>query len=160
KAKLLLLVRLKTEHKRISLYESRGYTQEAKELREEVAQENAETIRAFRTQYFVSDLLFFYDTSSSSLAEGKLSGHLFTDEGKYTDSLIRDTSEILIAEFGSPHSEAFGSSSGFGLVVYDAHFEQMKEPFPFYTSNYFGLISRQEVVAKFAKRLKSYLSSD
>lgn len=156
KKNMLVMVRLKTETKRIRYLEEGGYVQDAAELKEAVALENQGTMEAFRKGFTFCDVLYFYDTSSNAIAEERYEGYLFNDEGVYTDSLINDSCDLLIAEFGSPYSEAFGTSSGFGLVVYDLHFNQMKEPFPYFVSNFYGLVSRMEVVQRFDKRLREY----
>ncbi|HCS21920.1 MAG TPA: hypothetical protein DIW47_15420 [Bacteroidetes bacterium] len=154
---LVMLVRLKTEAKRIKMLENSGYPEDAKELREEVEAENQMTIEAFRLGYTFSEVRFFYDTLSSAIAGEHYEGNVFDENNIYSDSIITDTTDILIAEFGSPYSEAFGASSGFGLVVYDYQFNQMKDPFPYYVSTQYGLVSRKEAVIRFDKKLREYL---
>ena len=158
KERLVLLVRLKTEHKKIQTLEAAGYHREAADLREEVAEENKETVRAFYGSFTYCPVYFFYDTSSRAIAEARYESQLFNAEGEYTDTAVGNNFDVLIAEFSSPHSEAFGASSGFGLVVYDARFNQMKEPFPYYTQNLFGLIDRDEVVARFERKFINFQS--
>lgn len=155
---LILLVRLKTEHKKIASLRAMGYEQDAKDLEEEVQIENESTITAFRNEFHVCEVLYFYDTLSKEIAKEDYS-HLMDRHGVIVDTLVHDSMDVLIAEFGSPYSEAFQSSSGFGLVVYDYTFKQMEEPFPFYISNFYGILSRQEVVRKFNKRFTEYLKS-
>ncbi|MHB1277108.1 MAG: porin family protein [Bacteroidia bacterium] len=154
---LVVLVRLKTEAKRIRMLENSGFTEDAKELKERVDAENQMTIDAFRLGFTYSEVRFFYDTCSNAIAEERYDGILFDENKVFSDSLITDTTDILIAEFGSPYSEAFGASSGFGLVVYDFQFNQMKDPFPYYVSTQYGLISRKEAVIRFDKKLREYL---
>lgn len=154
---LVVLVRLKTEAKRIKMLENSGYLEDAAELKEKVDAENLLTMEAFRLGYTVSEVRFFYDTLSAAIAEERYEGAVFDENKVFSDSIITDTTDILIAEFGSPYSEAFGASSGFGLVVYDYQFNQMKEPFPYYVSTQYGLISRKEAVIRFDKKLREYL---
>lgn len=154
---LVILVRLKTEAKRIKMLENSGYQEDATELKEKVDAENKLTIEAFRLGYTFSEVRFFYDTSSTAIAEERYEGVVFDENKVFSASVITDTTDILIAEFGSPYSEAFGASSGFGLVVYDFQFNQMKDPFPYYVSTQYGLISRKEAVIRFDKKLREYL---
>lgn len=154
---LVMLVRLKTDGKRIKILENSGYMVDAQELREKIAAENQLTMDAFRLGYTLGEVRFFYDTFSTAIAEERYEGILFDENKVFSDSIITDTTDILIAEFGSPYSEAFGSSSGFGLVVYDHQFNQMKEPFPYYVSTQFGLVSRKEAVIRFDKKLREYM---
>lgn len=156
KRNLVLLVRLKTESKKIKTYRASGYEEDAKEMEEAVAAENEITMEAFRYEFKACPVLFFYDTLSEDIIQEKYHD-LFNKNKVVVDTLLNDSTDVIIAEFGSPHSEAFGASSGFGLVVYDNSFKQLTEPFPYYTSNMLGLLTRQDVVRKFNKRMVDYL---
>ncbi|TNE80420.1 MAG: PorT family protein [Bacteroidetes bacterium] len=156
KRNLVLLVRLKTEHKKIKAYRASGYEEDAKAIEEEVADENDLTMEAFRHEFTACPVLFFYDTLSQDIAEERYHD-LFNKNKVKVDTLLNDSTDVLIAEFGSPHSDAFGASSGFGLVVYDNAFKQLTEPFPYYTSTMLGLLNRQDVIRKFNKRFTDYL---
>lgn len=152
----VLMVRLKTEAKKIQYYRNAGFNEDADELQEKVNEENDITKKAFRQSFTFCPVYFFYDTVSLAVREGHFENILLTEEDSLFTGNIGDTVDILIAEFGSPYSEAFGTESGFGLVIYDAQFNQMKDPFPYYTSTYYGLVSRKEVVARFDRRLREY----
>ncbi|MDX5321736.1 MAG: PorT family protein [Bacteroidota bacterium] len=158
KDKTVILVRLRTDHKRMRFYEENGYTQDAEELREALKVENETTMEAFRKGFVFCPVYFFYDTLSTQIREEHYDSILWDEEGKQVFTApIGDTTDILIAEFTSPHSEAFGTSTGFGLVIFDYQFNQMKSPFPYYVPTYYGLVSRKEVVARFERRLREYL---
>jgi len=156
KKNMVMLVRLKTEAKKIKYYRDRGYTRDADELQEKVLEENQETIAAFEKGFSYCEVRYFYDTMSVAIADEKYTGILLNSNGSISEPLVGDSTDVLIAEFGSPYSEAFGSSSGFGLVIYDYLFNQMKEPFPYYVSTYYGLVSRKEAVIRFDKKLREY----
>ncbi len=156
KRNLVLLVRLKTEHKKVQRYRASGYEEDAKAMEADVAAENEITMEAFRYEFTACPVLFFYDTLSEDIVSENFHD-LFNKNKVKVDTLLNDSTDVIIAEFGSPHSEAFGASSGFGLVVYDNTFKQLTEPFPFYTSNMLGLLTRQDVVRKFNKRMVEYL---
>lgn len=156
KKNMVMLVRLKTEAKKIKYYRDRGYTQDADELLEEVQSENQTTIDAFEQGFAFCEVRYFYDTVSRLVSDEKYEGNILNRDGTLSDLVIGDSTDIIIGEFGSPYSEAFGSSSGFGLVIYDYQFNQMKEPFPYYISTYYGLVSRKEAVIKFDKKLREY----
>lgn len=155
---LTVLVRLKTESRKIERLRANGYEEDARHMETQVAIENKNTMEAFQevTGYPV---YFFLDTSSAWLVEKQLKGILFDGESNVIDLNRIDTSNFLIAEFGSPHSDAFNTSSGFGLVVYDRNFNQMKEPFPYYVSNFYGVLSRQEVVSRFNERFQKFIQN-
>ncbi len=151
----ILLVRLKTDHKKIKRYTDAGYLEEAAKLKEKAVEENNSTIEAFREKFTAMPVYYFYDTSSTAIVEKDYWPHLITGTGAaLPDSLPLE--KVYLAEFGSVYSEAFGTSSGFGLVIYDAKFNQLKEPFPYYTPNFFGLVSRKDVVRKFNNQLIEY----
>ncbi len=156
KKNMVVLVRLKTEAKKIKYYRDRGYTRDADELLEEVQAENQGTIEAFEKGFAYCEVRYFYDTVSRAIANEKYTEILLNKDGSIAEDLVGDSTDILIAEFASPYSEAFGSSSGFGLVIYDYQFNQMKEPFPYYISTYYGLVSRKEAVIRFDKKLREY----
>ena len=156
---IVLLVRLKTEHKRIESLEQGGYQQEASKLRSKVIAENENTVSAFLNSITCCKVFYFYDTSSAEIRDGNfeylMSYRLDTPVGK----TWQDSAYLYIAEFGSPVSETFGTESGFGLVVYDKKFKQMAKPFPYYVSNVYGIISRKEVVSRFNTRLLKLIES-
>lgn len=156
KKNMALLVRLKTEAKKIKYYRDRGYTQDADELLEKVQAENEETIAAFEKGFSYCEVRYFYDTLSVAISNEQYIGILLNSDGSIAEPLVGDSTDILIAEFASPYSEAFGSSSGFGLVIYDNRFNQMKDPFPYYISTFYGLVSRKEAVIRFDKKLREY----
>lgn len=150
---IVLLVRLKTEHKKIAALEQGGYQKEANKLRSKVLAENETTTSAFLNSITCCKVFYFYDSSSTEIRDGNfdvlMNHHLDTLIGK----TWQDSAFLYIAEFGSPMSETFGTESGFGLVVYDRKFNQMAKPFPYYVSNVYGIISRKEVVSRFNARL-------
>jgi|GEM_PF-2110536 len=156
KQRLVVLVRLKTEAKKIKYYQDRGYYREVEELQETVKLENQTTMNAFETGFTYCEVRYFYDTLSKAVAEELYDDIVLNSDGTPSDLVIGDSTDVLIAEFGSPYSEAFGSSSGFGLVVFDYQFNQMKEPFPYYVSTFYGLVSRNEAVIRFDKKLREY----
>ncbi|MBI1223583.1 MAG: outer membrane beta-barrel protein [Bacteroidetes bacterium] len=152
----VLFVRLKTESKKINYYRNSGLNEVADDLQEKVNTENETTRQAFIQAFTFCSVYFFYDTSSAAILELKYNQNLLNEDGEFVQQSFGDSIDILIAEFASPYSDAFGSESGFGLVVYDGNFNQMKAPFPYFISTFYGLVSRKEVVARFDRKLRDY----
>jgi hypothetical protein len=159
KAVPLLLVRLKTNAKRAGLLASEGYPEEAAKLKARMAEENDSLRQIFKRSLSACEVYFFYDTSSKDILNKNYTAALHDFREQAVSILPEDSVRVLIGEFGSPYSDAFQSSSGYGLVIYDHRFGQMLPPFPFYTNTFFGLLGREEVILKFNRRLLKYLGS-
>jgi len=152
-----VLVQLKTNWRKAKRYLNSGYTVEAEKLLNEAKAENKSTVEAFQYSFSALPVYFYYDTSATAILDNRQSDLVVNHLGNpVADSALMGT--FIIAEFGSVYSETFGSSSGFGLVIYSSSMKQLKEPFPYYTPNYFGLVSRKDVVRRFNGRLQEYLS--
>lgn len=151
-----LLVRLPSNSKKIASYLKSGYTRLATELANKTAEENNDLIEAYRTNFDFCPVYFFYDTSSKDIVARHLAGNIFRTANELAVASAVDTTNFLIAEFGSPYSEAFQSSTGYGLIVYDKYFNQMQEPFPYYVPNFYGVLSREEVIKRLNLRIKKF----
>ncbi len=156
--KYILLVRLKTESRKLATLKSLGLNEEVKSVQEKVIQENQLVAEAFASAFTTCPVYFFYDTSSQQILNLQYNSCLMNDSLNRTKvSFEPGNTTIYIAEFGSPYSEAFQTSSGYGLVVYSHLFEQLQDPFPYFTNNFFGVLGKMDVVKKFDKNLKAYL---
>ena len=154
----LLLVKLKTNVKKLAAYRIALENAKGQRRRNQIEglieatiqqrdQKNRNIINSFRYRFRFCDVVYFFDTSSTDLKEGRLKRVI-------ADTLLTKIpfSPIavfyLVAEFGMADSDSYVSHeiakkgesqikpqpdpNALGLVVRDEDFVQMPKPFPYF----------------------------
>jgi hypothetical protein len=157
---LVLLVRLSENLTRINLLKQQGEPAEAEKERLYTQEENLKVMEAFREEFKLFPVLFFYDTDSKTALKGNFEG-LFLNPSLQRDSTIElPQRQYLFAEFGRQFDEMSQTSGMFGFVIYDDRFRQVPSPFPSFVSDKYGILSKKEVIARVNKKLKKYFSGN
>lgn len=153
-----LLVRLKTEEKKIAALESKGKTELAERTRSLRREQNLRIVDAFQKHYTFSKVVFFFNTDSRKVLEHQWEG-IFLDNNLERDPSIRfdttqgfyigeidvleaDTAKHADMPYWDPNTKKmehtyYGSPSDFSrcaLVIRDRNFIQLRRPFPYYVS--------------------------
>lgn len=153
-----LLVRLKTEEKKIAALESIGKTALAERTRRLRREQNLRIVDAFQQHYTYSKVVFFFNTDSRKVLEHQWEG-IFLDSNLERDPAIRidttkgyyigeidvleaDTTKHAEMPYWDPNRKKiehtyYGSPSDFSrsaLVIRDRNFIQLRRPFPYYVS--------------------------
>lgn len=154
-----LLVRLKTSENKIKALKKAGMLEKAANLEKEQYIENNKIVKAFKDNFNFCKVAFFYSNASNKVLNKHFNGILLNDSLKIDNSIKIDTSgSFFIAEFGNIEQDTtkyfshytyepdnrcgikkvpnyYTSSSNIdfhALIIRDAHFVQLKKPFPYY----------------------------
>lgn len=157
KDSLIVVVRLKENNRRVKMLKSEGLVTDADELEKETLEKNLSLVEAFKEKFTLLPVYYFYDTDSKITLEKGFEGILLNEKLERDSSYHLPKKEYIIAEFARQFNEVTQTSGMYGLVIYDADFKNIPEPFPAFTSNAYGLLSTTEVIGKFQKRLYKYL---
>jgi hypothetical protein len=152
-----ILVRLKTSDNQISALKKMGHAVEADQLQKKQRSINLEIVNAFKKNFNFCPVYFFYSSASSDIKKGNYNGSLLNDS-LIADSSIRfNFNTAYIAEFNyldadtnytdrslydqkSYKSDTLVNVSNSrtveALVLRNAYFTQLKEPFPSYVLMY------------------------
>lgn len=170
----VLLVRLKTSQNKIKALEKVGLKERALQTAEHQKQQNLKIVNAFRKHYAFSEVQFFYSHNTKTVKEKNLK-NIFLDDSLNIDSSIKiQEKPYLIAEYAQieqdtarfySHSELeivgnfqavmvdrYEGSTNFGfraLVIRNENFEQMVEPFPYYSRFSYQRLRKQPEEALF-----------
>jgi len=162
----VLLVRLKSNTRKISKMNSYGYTQQATNLQFKQDKENREIINSFKDHYTFSKAYFFFSEYSNDVRAKDFSSAFFLDANLQIDtSIVLATSKFLTAEFGNIQRDQSGLGMYFGaLRMMNAQFEQLRRPFPRYVRTFDSLPlfkrSTGKTVIKLNQKLHNYLIKD
>lgn len=155
---LVIIVRLKENKRRILTLREQGYLADANEEESNTREDNLAIVNAFKQKFTYLPVLFFYDTDSKEALNGNFEGILLNDDLKRDSSVQLPQKQYLFAEFAQLFYETTQTSGMFGLVIYDDKFKNLKDPFPAFTSNAYGLLNTGEVITKFQKKLVKYFN--
>lgn len=180
-----LLVRLKSNQRKIDALKKYGYEEQAKAVMLEQENKNKEIIHSFKNEFYFCETYFFYSEHSKSVKDKDFSTPIFLNENLEIDSTIEFSSnEFLIAEFGNIKQEnipytahnalrrdstgvklvpTYCSQPNFGfgaLIVMNDEFVQLRRPFPRYVRTFatipFLKRSIRTVVSKLNVKLLTY----
>ena len=106
-----------------------GFTEDVEEIEIEMKQRNAAIAKAFRDNFTIGKLYFFYDSSASKILRGDFN-NVFLDANLQPSSIIQynDTQSYYIISFCEDVS-SYTDRTQFGLYVYDEKFIQLPKPF-------------------------------
>jgi hypothetical protein len=160
----VLLVRLKSNQRKINALKKYGYEEQAKAVMFEQESKNKEIIHSFKNEFYFCDTYFFYSENSNSVRDKDFSTPIFLNENLEIDSTIElSSNEFLIAEFGNvkqdetPYVDNYAirkDSSGVRLVptfwggpyvnfsalrLMTDKFVQLRRPFPRYVRTFEGI---------------------
>jgi hypothetical protein len=153
---MVILVKLSTEHKKIQKLIERGFERDAAELEKKLADENTQTIAAFNNEFNAVPHYFYYDSVDLEKCVANQGLGLMKSNMQWVEGGVNLDNYYLVT-FDSPYSETFQTYSGFGLITLDKFKNQMNEPFPFFISNVYGLLTKDEVVSKYSQRLARFI---
>ena len=156
----VLLVRLKSNIKKINALKEYGYDIKAKEFQNNQDVENKKIIKSFKDEFSFCDTYFFFSENSNLVRAKDFSEPIFLDGNLEVDpSVVLPTDSFLIAEFGhvmsdpGPYKDFYISDSedGFNkrtsywagpnlrfgaLIVMNDQFVQIRRPFPRYARTF------------------------
>ena len=183
----VLLVRLKSNIKKINALKEYGYVVESKEFQNLKDVENREIVKSFKDEFSFCDTYFFFSENSNLVRAKDFSEPIFLDENlKIDPSVVLPTDSFLIAEFGhvmsdpGPYKDFYisdpedgfnkrtsywaGPNLRFGaLIIMNNQFVQIRRPFPRYARTFDSLpfLKRSIVntVARLNKKLFKYEDS-
>ncbi len=166
----VLLVRIDMQRRKVDYYLENGNTREAEKIRKKTQAEGMAIIDAFRTYYTFGTVYFFEMEDSRKLLEGRMNEIIFYNDSAQPDPSIHPDPDLpkFVAEFGfveqdttmylssstpdtgdpeNPEGKTYygGSKNNKpALVIRDAQFQQLRDPFPFYVGySYFGSINKR-----------------
>ncbi|MEM9921504.1 MAG: hypothetical protein AAF990_25605 [Bacteroidota bacterium] len=139
----VLIVRLPSKHKKIKeltrLSQSEGLSKKKRKRFEktlktalaEKEREERDIVNVYKKNYFFSDLLFTYDTSTVHLKEGHYSGIFLNDSLEIDPTISVGDRACFFIRMGSlqKNKNAPGRRVAFML---DQNFETLQDPFPYY----------------------------
>ncbi|HKK39317.1 MAG TPA: hypothetical protein VJ949_07860, partial [Cryomorphaceae bacterium] len=157
-----LLVRLPTAQPLIDALAQQGREDQADDILKGVEQSNREIVSAFKSNYFFSEVYFFYSNNSKEIRNGNLSSLMSADleavsfpKGETLpdyfiaefDNLQPDTGRYYIGSAIVPDPDGglrrvkrYGDSdigANFrALVIKDQNFVQLRDPFPYYVRSF------------------------
>ena len=172
-----LLVRLKSNKRKVNALIDRGYVDEARKI--EINQDvyNKELISAFNNEMTFCETYFFYSEESNKVRQKDFSEPFFLDSNLDVDSSIQfGLNNFLIAEFGnvaqdtSSYQDFYiidtqngktkktsywgGPNFHFGaLVVMTDDFVQLRKPFPSYVRTFNSIPLFRRATFKVVARL-------
>jgi hypothetical protein len=127
-AKIAKLQELIEREESGSAYEKR-LQEELVRTRTDTERQNRVLVQAFRDIYKFSDAMFFFDTSAPALKAGNHAGIFLDDSLQPDPGLSLDGRFYLVAAIGVTQEAALDDA----LIVYDAQFDPMPKPFPYYS---------------------------
>lgn len=155
----VLLVRLNSGSKQLDFYKEK-YPDKVKQFESAVNAENEELIQAFSENYNYSKVLFFYSDDAEAIKNKKYTSSLFTADMKPIQEFKYSKQEVFIARIGSTLESTLAIAT---LVLYDAEFDQLERPFPYYVRTYEGLSflerSKKNLVTRLNKKLLRFKKS-
>lgn len=164
-----LLVRLDQQERRIDYYQKYNNENEVRKIKAKALKENLAIINAFKTYYKFGNVYYMAMEDSRLLLEGKIDQiRFYNDSGQVDKRIVPSEVNFFVADFSyveqdtsiflssytptpndpnNPRGETyFGGSktSKPALVIRNDNFQQLRDPFPFYTSySPFGKVSKK-----------------
>ena len=138
-----IFIRLKTKQKTIDAYINAGLNSKAKEVEEQILEENKRIYNDFKANFDFCDIYFFYSSETHQVKENNWKGIFLNADLQRDSSIIVNTNYFLIADIGQAQSTDFISnqqheiSTNSGMlrrviVLSNKDFKQMEAPFPYY----------------------------
>ncbi len=178
----MLLVRLRTSNNKIEALIKSGHPDKAEKTEEKQKQENLKIAKAFAENFTFCPVYFFYSSATSEIKSFHFSGNLMNSELKTLKGIKKPVADFFVAEFtqierydgkyydytslekneegySEKRKNYYGSPDmGFNaLVIRDAKFRQLGEPFPFYIRTYESLPIFRRRTAKTVFKLNNQL---
>lgn len=155
----VLLVRLNSGSSQLDFYKEQ-YPEKVERFKSKINAENEELIRAFSENYHYSKVLFFYSDDADAIKNKDYTSHLFTADMKEVKQFNYNEDEVFIARIGSTLESTLAIAT---LVLYDAEFDQLEKPFPYYVRTYEGISflkrSKKNLVTRLNSKLMKYKKS-
>lgn len=134
----VLLVRLNFKTKEVAYFEKHNNTKEANKIKMKQQLINQYIIEAIDSLFLFCPVYFFGEKDSRNVLEGKMDKVVFFNLKCEPDSSIKWKNEsFFIAEFGRIEGgeslEERSKLSASAFVIRDARFQQLKDPFPYYS---------------------------
>lgn len=173
-----LLVRLKSNQRKIDALKKYGHTDEAMVVKMKQDMENKEIILSFKNEFTFCETYFFYSENSNQVREKDFSKPIFVNENLEIDPSIEFSyEEFLTAEFGSvrqdetPYLDNYilhKDSAGVryvptywsrprvnfsALVMMTDKFVQLRRPFPRYVRTFASIPFLKRATHKTVTRL-------
>ncbi len=185
----IILVRLMTRENAIKALKDAGQDEGALAVMEQQKEENLEITKAFEENFNFCPVMYFYSSCSKNIVNRKFQGCLMNaDLDLAPKADVSTIDKFFIAEFGHIESSDekyftnysleeseeggkeirtnYGGDTEIGaaaLVIRDANFRQLQDPFPSHVRTREGLpwkLSKAKAVAKLNKNLLDYLNKE
>ncbi|NQY10472.1 MAG: hypothetical protein HRT71_13295 [Flavobacteriales bacterium] len=121
-----LAIRLFTKQPLIDVYLKRGDTTSANIIITQQLKINLRVMKAFKTYYNFSNVLFFYSTDTEYIVRGYFDQAVFLNEKLEKDGSLKPEGQLFLGQIGD--SKVKGISS---LTISDHNFVQLLAPFPY-----------------------------
>lgn len=178
----VLLVRLDLRQREIDYYEKYDNHEAAEKVRKAQQQKNQLITKAFASQFDFCPVYYFAMHDSHHLLEHGLDSMVFlNDQGEVDSSIVVSDTTYFIAEFGKIEQDTVayynnsapntslsdpGRNTLYGgaknnrsaLVVRNAEFQQLRDPFPYF-SKYASFANEKVAYVKSVARLNSELKA-
>lgn len=158
-----LVVRIRTNDKKIELYKNAGKENLAKDLEEKYAERNMEMIKGVKESFTFCPVYFIFSEDFSKVLNGERTGIFLNENLEIDNSITLDELTYFFLDYGSVYAELISNPNSprnkevtstpvqqSALVIKDHNMVQLLSPFPFYSSVKFN---------EFEKAAK-HLSSD
>lgn len=129
----VLLIKVPTGRNKLAAMSLRASTEQIKEYKKELKEENDSLFLMFNKHYNFSKHLFFYDTDMNKVLKGDYENTFINSTGEKikVDSVLNSKTPVYILETERIYFETQNSSST-GFVVQDKNLNYLKDPFPYY----------------------------
>jgi hypothetical protein len=183
----VILVRLMTRENAIKALKEAGQDERAQGIIEQQKEENLKITKAFEENFDFCPVMYFYSSCTDSIRDRELQGYLMNaDLDPAPEDDVSAIDKFFISEFGHVESSDeeyfthyslesdeegnkeirsnYGGDTEIGaaaLVIRDAGFKQLQDPFPFHVRTREGLPwerSKDKTVAILNKNLHNYLN--
>ncbi len=134
----VLLVRLDFKRKEIEYYEKYNNVKAAKKLKKKQQVLNQYIIHSFDSLFHFCPVYFFSSADSRKVLDGKMTDIIFYNNRCEPDTTIKwMENSFFIAEFGRIEGDTTLSESSklsaAALVIRDNKFQQLRDPFPYFS---------------------------
>lgn len=129
-----LFVRLDFKSKEVAYYEKHNNQKEADKIRKRQLKINLAITEAFEKRFSFCPVYYFAMKDSKRIVDNQMEDLVFyTSNCGVSDSIKFEEKDFFIGEFGTVEQDADGrKTSVIALVIRDANFNQLADPFPYY----------------------------
>jgi hypothetical protein len=166
-----LIVRLRTNSKKVDAYRSAGNESLALKLEEQLIERNRNMLLGFKQNFNFCSVYFIYSNDYKYLLEGRRSGYFVNDKLEIDSSIVLNELFYLFCDFGPVYVQAFDnqidplhkvetSTPAFqeALVIKNLQLNQLMDPFPAFVK--VRLYEFDEAADKLSKNLFAFLAKD